>query len=65
MRSLAFAIRPCKIEASAFTFLTFANGFTTPILGPIAGVLLCDYFVIRRRSGLHVYHLYKPHSIYW
>ena len=62
---IGFAACPWKIVASATTFLAFVQGFTAPFLGPTAGVLLCDYFVIRRRSGLNVYHLYKPHGMYW
>ena len=62
---IGFAVCPWKIEASATRFLAFSQGFTVPFLGPISGVLLCDYFVVRRRSGLNVYHLYKPHGIYW
>lgn len=62
---VGFAICPWKIEASATSFLAFANGCVSPFIGSIAGVLLCDYFVIRRRSGLDVFHLYKPHGLYW
>lgn len=62
---VGFAVCPWKIEASAVTFLNFVHAYTNPFLGPIAGVLLCDYFLIRRRSGLSVHHLYKPHGIYW
>ena len=62
---VGFAVCPWGIEASATRFLAFAQVFTVPFLGPISGVLLCDYFVVRRHSGLNVYHLYKPHGIYW
>lgn len=62
---LGFAICPWKIEASPTSFLAFANGCVSPFIGSVAGVLLCDYFVIRRRSGLDVFQLYKPHGLYW
>ena len=62
---IGFAVCPWKIEASATRFLAFAQGFTIPFLGPITGVLVCDYFVVRRRNGLNVHQLYKPHGLYW
>ena len=61
---LAFAICPWKIETSASRFLAFLNGYSI-FLGPIAGVILTDYYIIRRRKGYNVYHLYKPQGVYW
>jgi len=61
---IAFAICPWKIEASAARFLAFLNGYQV-FLGPIAGVLLCDFYVVRKAKGYNVSHLYKPHGIYW
>ena len=61
---LGFAICPWKIEASAARFLAFLNGYSI-FLGPIAGVMLADYFIVRRHHGYNVYHLYKPDGIYW
>lgn len=62
---LGFAICPWKIEASAQSFLGFLNGYSAPFLGPVAGVLLSDLFLVRRSSGLNVYQLYKPTGLYW
>lgn len=61
---IGFVICPWKIEKSAETFLAFLNGYTI-FLGPIAGILLCDYFVVRRDNGYNVSQLYKPHGLYW
>lgn len=61
---VGFAICPWKIEKSATTFLAFLNGYQI-FLGPIAGVLLCDFYVVREGKGYNVSQLYKPHSIYW
>lgn len=62
---LGFAICPWKIEASAQSFLSFLNGYSAPFLGPVAGVLLCDFFLVRRSSGYNIYQLYKPTGLYW
>lgn len=62
---LGFAICPWKIEASAQSFLSFLNGYSAPFLGPVAGVLLCDFFFVRRSSGYNIYQLYKPTGLYW
>ncbi|MCJ1458232.1 hypothetical protein MMC28_008603 [Mycoblastus sanguinarius] len=62
---LGFAICPWKIEASASRFLGFLNGYSAPFLGPVSGVLLCDYFLVRRKVGYNVYQMYKPHGLYW
>ena len=59
-----FAVSPWKIEASAARFLAFLNGYSI-FLGPITGVLFCDFCVVRKASGYHVQQLYSTHSIYW
>lgn len=61
---LAFAICPWKIEASASRFLAFLNGYSI-FLGPLAGVILTDYYIVRRMAHYNVYNLYKPRGIYW
>ena len=62
---LAFAICPWLIEAKATRFLAFLNGYSV-FLGPLVGILLTDYFVVRRGRGLHVFKLYQPHNeLYW
>lgn len=61
---LAFVICPWKIEAEAARFLAFLNGYSV-FLGPLAGVLLTDYYIVRKANDYNVYHLYKPNGIYW
>lgn len=61
---LAFAICPWKLEASASRFLAFLNGYSI-FLGPLAGIILTDYFVVRGMRDFHVGHLYKPGGMYW
>lgn len=61
---LAFAICPWKIEASASRFLAFLNGYSV-FLGPLAGVILTDYHIVRRMVHYNVYSLYKPQGVYW
>ena len=61
---IAFAIWPWKIEADATRFLAFLNGYSV-FLGPIAGILLTDFYIIRRAKNFRVYQLYKPHGIFW
>ena len=31
----------------------------------LSAVLLCDYFLVRRKVGYNVYQMYKPHGLYW
>lgn len=33
-------------------------------MGPLAGVMVCDYYVIKQRK-LNIHELYKAHGIYW
>ena len=64
---LAFAICPWLIEAKAARFLAFLNGYSV-FLGPLVGILMADYFLVRRGHGLSVYDLYRPgkgNRLYW
>ena len=62
---LAFAICPWLIQAKAARFLAFLNGYSV-FLGPLTGILMADYFLVRRGRGLNVYNLYRPHhEPYW
>lgn len=61
---LGFAICPWKLEASASGFLAFLNGYSI-FLGPIGGIILTDYYLVRRMDHYNVSHLYKPHGLYW
>lgn len=60
---IRFAICPWKTEESAATFLAFLNGYQIS-LGPIAGILLCDYYVIRKAKRYNLSQLYKPKGMY-
>ncbi|KAI9656876.1 MAG: hypothetical protein M1821_003515 [Bathelium mastoideum] len=62
---LAFAICPWLIEAKAARFLAFLNGYSI-FLGPLVGILMTDYFIVRRGRGFNVFKLYQPHNdLYW
>jgi len=61
---VSFAICPWQIEAKASSFLGFLSSYTI-LLGALTGVVMTDYFIIRRKGPINLYHLYKPHGIYW
>ena len=61
---LGFAICPWEIEAKAARFLAFLNGYTV-FLGPLVGVIMSDFWLVRRGKGFNVYNLYKPYGLYW
>ncbi|KAK5710785.1 hypothetical protein LTR17_018701 [Elasticomyces elasticus] len=62
---LGFAICPWLIQAKAARFLAFLNGYTV-FLGPLIGLLISDYWLVRRGKGFNVRCLYTPkNSLYW
>ncbi|KAF8231685.1 NCS1 nucleoside transporter [Tricholoma matsutake] len=61
---LGFAICPWEIQAKATRFLAFLGGYTI-FLGALLGVLLSDFFLVRRCKGFHIYSLYKFSGLYW
>ena len=62
---LGFAICPWLIQAKAQRFLGFLNGYTV-FLGSLIGVLLSDYWLVRRGAGYNVRALYSPgNKLYW
>jgi nucleobase:cation symporter-1, NCS1 family len=61
---LGFAICPWQIEAKATTFLAFMGAYTL-FLGATTGVMMTDYFWIRRGYGINISQIFKPHGIYW
>ena len=61
---IAFAICPWEIQAKATTFLAFLGAYTL-FLGATTGVMMTDYFWIRRGYGINILHLFKPRGIYW
>lgn len=58
----SYALVPWKIMKSGQSFLSFMSGYTI-WLGPITGILICDYFFIHRRK-YNVWEMYKPDGIY-
>ncbi|KAK5126858.1 hypothetical protein LTR08_004575 [Meristemomyces frigidus] len=62
---LGFAICPWLIQARAARFLSFLSGYTV-FLGPLIGVLMSDYWLVRRGKGLDIRSLYRPgNTLYW
>ncbi|KAJ7465101.1 NCS1 nucleoside transporter family [Mycena latifolia] len=62
---VGLAINPWQLLHTANIFITVASSFAV-FLGPIAGVMVADYIVVRKRK-LRLSHLYMPsnESIYW
>jgi NCS1 family nucleobase:cation symporter-1 len=61
---LGFAITPWQIQAKATRFLAFLNGYSV-FLGPLVGILLSDYLLVRKCKSFNISQLYKPHGLYW
>jgi len=57
-----WALCPWEILASASGFLSFMNGYTV-FLGPIAGIMVTDYWLIHR-GNVDVPSMYRPHGRY-
>ncbi|TID18465.1 hypothetical protein E6O75_ATG06541 [Venturia nashicola] len=58
----SWAFVPWKILASAAKFLAFLGGYTI-FLGPMTGILICDYFIVRR-GNVSVPDMYNFNGIY-
>jgi NCS1 family nucleobase:cation symporter-1 len=61
---VSFAICPWEIQAKATTFLAFLGAYTL-FLGATTGVMMTDYFWVRRGYGINISNLFKPRGIYW
>jgi NCS1 family nucleobase:cation symporter-1 len=59
---LGLAIRPWKLMANPDRYIGWLVGYGG-LLGPIAGIMVCDYFFIRR-TKLSLYSLYHREGIY-
>ncbi|ETW79909.1 nucleobase cation symporter [Heterobasidion irregulare TC 32-1] len=57
-----WALCPWEILASATGFLNFMNGYTV-FLGPIAGIMVTDYWIVHR-THVDVPSMYRPHGRY-
>ncbi|MGE3165673.1 MAG: NCS1 family nucleobase:cation symporter-1 [Planctomycetota bacterium] len=61
---LGMIMMPWKLVADPKSYIfTWLTGYSA-LLGPIGGILICDYFVIRRMR-LRLEDLYRPHGAYW
>src|SRR2546423_9538939 len=60
---MGIALMPWKLLANYKTFILGWLGGYAAFLGPVAGIMICDYFVIRRRK-LWVDDLYLRGGIY-
>jgi len=54
---------PWNIIKSAGGLLAFLSGYSC-LMGPLAGVIVCDYYIIKKRK-LNVHELYNGRGIYW
>jgi nucleobase:cation symporter-1, NCS1 family len=57
-------IFPWKLLESPEMYIYTWLGFVGGLLGTVAGILIADYWVLRR-THLEVDELYRPHSRYW
>jgi NCS1 family nucleobase:cation symporter-1 len=60
---MGVAMMPWKLLADYGTFIFGWLGGYAAFLGPVAGIMICDYFVIRRRT-LNVEDLYLRNGMY-
>ncbi|KAL7415618.1 NCS1 nucleoside transporter family [Mrakia frigida] len=62
---VGFAMNPWQLVNTANTFISVLSGYSI-FLGPLAGIMIADYFVVRRQN-LRLSHLYiaNTSSIYW
>jgi len=60
---MGIALMPWKLLANYKTFILGWLGGYAAFLGPVAGIMICDYFVIRRRE-LQVDDLYLRGGVY-
>jgi NCS1 family nucleobase:cation symporter-1 len=60
---LGVCVTPWNILSSSTNLLNFLNGYGV-FLGPVCGIMLTDYWILRERR-LNLQHLFEPHGIYW
>ncbi|KAI9283847.1 NCS1 nucleoside transporter family [Umbelopsis sp. AD052] len=60
---IGICITPWKLLSGASNFLNFLSAYAV-FLGPICGVMVVDYFLVKRRH-LVVEDLYRADGIYW
>lgn len=54
---------PWNIIKNATGLLAFLSGYSC-LMGPLAGVMVCDYYIIKKRK-LNIHELYRSNGIYW
>jgi NCS1 family nucleobase:cation symporter-1 len=54
---------PWNIIKNAAGLLAFLSGYSC-LMGPLAGIMICDYYVIKQRK-LNLHEMYRDHGIYW
>jgi NCS1 family nucleobase:cation symporter-1 len=59
---LGLAIMPWRLVSSSYNFLDFLVAYSG-LLGPVAGIMVADYFLVRR-TQLDSYSLYRRGGIY-
>ncbi|KAK7546657.1 permease for cytosine/purines, uracil, thiamine, allantoin-domain-containing protein [Phyllosticta citricarpa] len=63
--AVGVAVNPWKLTSSAATFIAVLSGFGT-FYGPLSGILVADYWVVRRRTvKMRDLYLGNEQSIYW
>ncbi|CAF1485440.1 unnamed protein product, partial [Didymodactylos carnosus] len=61
---LAWVCVPWYILSSAQGFLAFMSSYSV-FLGPIAGVMVSDFWLVRHIGRIQTPELYQPHGKYW
>jgi len=60
---MGIALMPWKLLANYKTFILGWPGGYAAFLGPVAGIMICDYFLVRKRN-LQVEDLYLRGGVY-
>jgi nucleobase:cation symporter-1, NCS1 family len=61
---IGIAIQPWRLLSNPHVYIFTWLGFYGGLLGAIAGVLIADYWLMRR-GRLHLVELYRPEGRYW
>lgn len=65
MSVVAFIVQPWQLLNGASKFLNVLGGYGV-FLGPMTGIMFCDYFIVRRRIfKLSDLYIVEPRSIYY
>jgi nucleobase:cation symporter-1, NCS1 family len=61
---IGILIQPWRLLANPHVYIYVWLGFYGGLLGAVAGVLIADYWLLRR-TELRLVDLYRPHATYW